>query len=171
MNSIFGTLELRSFNLFPFYLTSVVFSMAWKSRIMRQSKIAREVKFTRTAHGWQFYIKVPGCWKWRACIVGKIVKFVVTCSLLYGFLRILKRKPQVKTADTGCTCTVMCRNESLRWERDKEVRSLNGNSSSLTFRVQSQILLVFTWRHQNSNLKAICPTEILLSRCIRAAEN
>ena len=49
--SIFGTLELRSFNLFPFYLTSVVFSMAWKSRIMRQSKIAREVKFARIAHG------------------------------------------------------------------------------------------------------------------------
>ena len=26
---------------------------------MRQSKIAREVKFARIAHGWQFYIKVP----------------------------------------------------------------------------------------------------------------
>ena len=67
MKSIFGTLELRSLNPFPFYLTSVVFSMDWKSRIMRQSKIAREVKFARIAHGWQFYIKVPGCWKWRAC--------------------------------------------------------------------------------------------------------
>ena len=32
MNSIFGTLQLRSFNLFLFYLTSVVFSMYWKSR-------------------------------------------------------------------------------------------------------------------------------------------
>ena len=51
MKSIFGTLELRSLNPFPFYLTSVVFSMNWKSRIMRQSKIAREVKFVRIAHG------------------------------------------------------------------------------------------------------------------------
>ena len=51
MKSIFGTLELRSLNPFPFYLTSVVFSMDWKSRIMRQSKIAREVKFVRIAHG------------------------------------------------------------------------------------------------------------------------
>jgi len=80
VNSIFGKLELRSFNLFLFYLTSVVFSMYWKSRrgkcsglflftiwIKRQSKIAREVKFARIAHGWQFYRKVPGCWKWRAC--------------------------------------------------------------------------------------------------------
>ena len=53
MKSIFGTLELRSLNPFPFYLTSVVFSMDWKSRITRQSKIAREVKFVRIAHGGQ----------------------------------------------------------------------------------------------------------------------
>ena len=79
MNCLFGTLELRSFNLFLFYLTSVVFSKYWKSRrgqcsglflfaiwIKRQSKIAREVKFARIAHGWQFYIKNTGCWKWRA---------------------------------------------------------------------------------------------------------
>ena len=32
-------------------------------------------------------------------------------------------------------------------------------------------LLVFTWRHKNENEKTIDPTEILLSQCIRAAEN
>ena len=66
MNGIFGTLELRSFNLFLFYLTSVVFSMYWKSRrrkcsglfsftiwIKRQSKIAREVNYVCSYGWWQ----------------------------------------------------------------------------------------------------------------------
>ena len=33
------------------------------------------------------------------------------------------------------------------------------------------LLLVFTWRHLNSNYRTIDRTDILLSRCIRAAEN
>ena len=39
------------------------------------------------------------------------------------------------------------------------------------FRIIYYLLLVFTWRHKNSNYKTIDPSEILLPWCIRAAEN
>ena len=44
-------------------------------------------------------------------------------------------------------------------------------SGIVTGDAEDSFLLVFTWRHQNSNYKTIDPTEILLSWCIRAAEN
>ena len=151
MKSIFGTLELRSLNPFPFYLTSVVFSMDWKSRIMRQSKIAREVKFARIAHGWQFYIKVPGCWKWRACwknrkVCGDLF-FVIWIFADFKAETSKKNQPMLDVHVMWNAEIKVCAQNVI----DKEVRSLNGNSGSLTFRVRSQILLVFTWRHQNSN--------------------
>ena len=82
-----------------------------------------------------------------------------------------------------------CASLAVRTERSKSVKILKNqtfrvcwelfNSSNVAallledimFLPKFQVLLVFTWRHKNSNKKTIDTTEILLSRYIRAAEN
>ena len=65
-------------------------------------------------------------------------------------------------------------NEEVYVSKEVKVNALDShqraNHSDQKWIAENQ-LLVFTWRHKNSNYKTVDPTEILLSWCIRAAEN
>ena len=70
--------------------------------------------------------------------------------------------------------SLLSRNEEVYVSKEVKVNALDShqraNHSDQKWTAENQ-LLVFTWRHKNSNYKTVDPTEILLLWCIRAAEN